>query len=212
MGLPDSCLCLDGSVRGRLQVGILSHATWTANATGSEDVAECIQPCVEQVLRAAGLRLADIATFAVNLGPGSILGIRASILSARAWSEVTGKPMLGWSGHRAAAFAALGTCDAVVSEGRAGMVNVQRLDASGPVGDLVELAPEALVGLRLRPLHGGFRNAMTLSLGDAVDAWPALPALFSRHPLLDQVERPDALNSPATYALWSGQRHQGGPA
>lgn len=191
-------------------MGILSHATWTASAVGTEDVAECIQPCVEQVLRASRLRLVDIAAFAVNLGPGSILGIRASILSARAWSEVNGKPMLGWSGHRAAAHAAHGTCDAVVSEGRAGMLNVQRLDASGPVGDLAELAPEAIAGLRVRPLHGGFRHATTLSLGDEIDAWSALPVLFSRHTLLSQVERPDALNSPATYALWSGQRHQGG--
>jgi len=210
MGLPDPCLCLDGSVRGRLRVGVLSRAAWVAAATGADDVAECIQPCVEQALRAAGLRLADIAAFAVNLGPGSILGIRASILSARAWSEVTGKPMLGWSGHRAAAHDAQGTCDAVVSEGRAGMLNVQRLDASGPVGDLAELAPEALAGLRVRPLHGGFRHATTLPLGVEIDAWDALPALFSRHDLLNRTERPDALNSAATYALWSGQRHQGG--
>lgn len=210
MGLPDPCLCLDGSVRGRLRVGVLSRAGWVAAATGADDVAECIQPCVEQALRAAGLRLADISAFAVNLGPGSILGIRASILSARAWSEVTGKPMLGWSGHRAAAHAAQGSCDAVVSEGRAGMLNVQRLDDTGPVGELAELPPGALAALRVRPLHGGFRNATPPGMGEPVDAWNELPALFSSHGLLSQPDRFDALNTAATYALWSGQRHQGG--
>lgn len=212
MGPPDPCLCLDGSVRGQLRVGLMARGAWTATATGTEDVAVCIQGCVEQVLRAAGLRLADTAAFAVNLGPGSILGIRASILSARAWGEVTGKPVLTWSGHLAAAWAALGTCDAVVSEGRAGLLNAQRLDAKGPQGDLAELETSALANLRLRPLRGGFRHVLELSLGEDVDAWDALPSLFARHDLLRQAERPDALNSAATYALWSGQRHQGGVA
>lgn len=212
MAMPEPCLCLDGSVRGRLQVGLAARGAWLATASSSIDPAEAIQPCVEQVLAAAGLRLANLAALAVNLGPGSILGIRASILSARAWGEVTGQPVLAWSGHLAAAWLAAGTCDAVVSEGRAGHLNVQRVGPEGPVGGLAELAPADLAGLRLRPLRGGFRHATGLALGAELDAWATLPSLFLRHDLLRPAERPDALNSPATYALWSGQRHHGGAA
>lgn len=210
MALPSPCLCLDGSVRGRFQVGLAVGGVWVATASSSADPAESIQPCVEQVLASAGKRLGDIAAFAVNLGPGSILGIRASILSARAWSEVTGKPVFGWSGHRAAAQLATGTCEVVVSEGRAGVLNVQRVDAQGPVGDLFESDAASLAGLRLRPIRGGFRHASELTLGEEIDAWEHLPALFTVHNLLQEGARLDALNSPATYVTWSGQRHQGG--
>lgn len=212
MAPPEPCLCLDGTVRGRLRVGLVARGAWLACAEAASDPAESIQPCVEQVLRAAGLRLAQVAAFAVDLGPGSVLGIRASILSARAWGEVAGRPVLAWSGHRAAAFVARGSCDAVVSEGRTGHLNALRVGADGPAGELSESSPSELSGLRLRPLAGGFRHAPTLPLGAPVDAWPELPSLFARYALLEAVERPDALNSPASYALWSGQRHNGGGA
>lgn len=212
MAVPESCLCLDGSVRGRFQVGLMVGGTWVATASSSADPAESIQPCVEQVLATAGKRLADLAAFAVNLGPGSILGIRASILSARAWGEVMGRPVLGWSGHLAAAHVAVGTCDAVVSEGRAGIINLQRLGPQGPTGELTESDPAALAGLRLRPIRGGFRHTTGLALGEEIDAWDKLPALLVRHTLLRDDVRLDALNSAATYVAWSGQRHQGGGA
>lgn len=210
MGLSEPCLCLDGSVRGRFLAGLVVDGSWMATATSSADPAESIQPCVEQVLAASGKRLADVSAFAVNLGPGSILGIRASILSARAWGEVMGKPVLGWSGHAAAAYVAAGTCDAVVSEGRNGVITVQRLGAQGPLGELAETDAVALAGLRLRPIRGGFRHVTELTLGEEVDAWNVLPALLVRHTLLRDAVRLDALNSVATYVAWSGQRHQGG--
>lgn len=212
MASPEPCLCLDGTARGRLRAGLLAGGAWLATAEAVSDPAESIQPCVEQVLRAAGLRLAQVSAFAVDLGPGSVLGIRASILSARAWGEVAGRPVLAWSGHRAAAFVARGSCDAVVSEGRAGHLNVLRVGPDGPAGELSESSPSDLSGLRLRPLAGGFRHAPSLPLGEPVDAWSELPALLARHALLGAVERMDALNSPASYALWSGQRHHGGAA
>lgn len=208
----EPCLCLDGSVRGRLRVGVLARGAWLAEVSSSADPAESIQPCVEQVLRPAGLRLVDVAAFGVNLGPGSILGIRATVLSARAWGEVVGRPVLSWAGHLAAAWAAVGSCDAVVSEGRSGRLNVQRVGVDGPVGQLTELDAPALAGMSLRPLHGGFRHATDLRLGAEVDAWDRLPVILTRHGLLTPTERPDALNAPAAYALWSGQRHHGGGA
>lgn len=212
MASSEPCLCLDGAVRGRLRVGLMARRAWLATAESDADPAESIQPCVEQVLRAAGLRLGDVAAFAVNLGPGSVLGIRATILSARAWGEVIGRPVPGWSGHLAAAWLALGTCDAVVSEGRSGHLNLQRLGAQGPVGEIAEVVPGDVAGLRLRPVAGGFRHPPSLALGEPVDVWPALPGILADRDLLRAVEHPDALNSPASYALWSGERHHGGGA
>jgi len=207
MKIPSPCLCLDGAVRGRLHVGLLVDGAWVAQSESSADPAEAIQPCVEQVLRQAGLTLSQIAAFAVNVGPGSVLGIRATILSARAWGEIKSKPVLTWSSHLAAAWLARGTCDAVVSEGRAGNLNVQKVNAQGPVGELHDSEAKDLSHLQIRPISGGFRHASELSLGDAVDVWSSLPKIFVEHNILVTSDHPDALNSATVYALWSGQRH-----
>ena len=209
MKVPSPCLCLDGAVRGRLHVGLLVDGAWVAQSESSADPAEAIQPCVEQVLRQAGLTLSQIATFAVNVGPGSVLGIRATILSARAWGEIKSKPVLTWSSHLAAAWLARGTCDAVVSEGRAGNLNVQKVNAQGPVGELHDSEAKALSHLRLRPIFGGFRHTCELPMGDPVDVWSSLPKIFVDHNILMTPDRPDALNSATVYATWSGQRHSG---
>jgi hypothetical protein len=185
----------------------LVDGAWVAQSESSADPAEAIQPCVEQVLRQAGLTLSQIAAFAVNVGPGSVLGIRATILSARAWGEIKSKPVLTWSSHLAAAWLARGTCDAVVSEGRAGNLNVQKVNAQGPVGELHDSEAKDLSHLQIRPISGGFRHASELSLGDAVDVWSSLPKIFVEHNILVTSDHPDALNSATVYALWSGQRH-----
>ena len=207
MEVPSPCLCLDGAVRGRLQVGLLVDGAWLAQSESSADPAEAIQPCVEQVLRQAGLTLSQIAAYAVNVGPGSVLGIRATILSARAWGEIKAKPVLTWSSHLAAAWLALGTCDAVVSEGRSGNLNVQRLNTQGPVGELHDSEPKALSHLRLRPIFGGFRHTCELPMGEPIDVWSFLPKIFAEHNILMTPEHPDVLNSATVYATWSGQRH-----
>ncbi len=151
------------------------------------------------------MSLRDLGSVAVNRGPGSILGIRASAVSAKAWSVSLGIGAHGWSGHRAAALAAAGTCDGVVSEGREGRWVFQRLDDGEPAGLPAERDPAELARLRLRPLRGGFRHGVPPSLGEPVDAWPALPAIFARSGLPGLSDDLDALNAPGSYALWSGK-------
>jgi hypothetical protein len=201
------CLCLDGSVRDRLRAGIWAERRWVAEFASEGDPAEGIAPLAQSLLSQAGLGWGDLRTLGLNQGPGSILGIRAAAVSLQAWSVLCGLPVHGWSGHLAAAWVALGTCEGVVSEGRAGRWVLQRLGPDGPMGGLAEVEPSEVAGLRLRPIDGGFRHGVPAALGEPIDAWPSLPAVLAERDIALLTDAPDALNSPAAHALWSGRRH-----
>ncbi len=201
------CLCLDGSVRDLVRGGVWAGEGWVAELELAGNPADTIGPLAEAVLALANLSLRDLGSVAVNLGPGSILGIRACAVTAKAWSASVGVAAHGWSGHRAAALAAADTCDAVVSEARDGRWAAQRLRDGEPAGTLAEVAPEDLRGLRVRPLRGGFRHVLPEGLGEPVDAWPELPRIFRDRGLPGLTETLDALNAPGAYALWSGKAH-----
>ena len=199
------CLCLDGSVRDLVRGGVWAGEGWVAELELGGNPADTVAPLAEAVLALAGLALRDLGSVAVNLGPGSILGIRATAVTAKAWSSTLGLGAHGWSGHRAAALAAFGDCDGVVSEGRDGRWVLQRLDGEELVGAPSEREPADLAGLRLRPLRGGFRKSRPAGLGEEVDAWPELPRLFRERGLPGLTDSLDALNAPGAYALWSGK-------
>ena len=201
------CLCLDGAMRDRLRGGVWSGEGWVAELQLEGNPANTLQPLVASLLDLADLRLHDLGSVAVNLGPGSILGIRATAAAAQAWSALLGLQARGWSGHRAAAHVAAGTCDVVVSEARDGRWAAQRVTADGPLGGLVEADPADFRGLRVRPLAGGFRRSLPADLGETLDAWDDLPALFRSRGLPGLTDQLDALNAPGAYALWSGARH-----
>lgn len=207
MPVPLPCLCLDGSVRGRMRGGVWVAERWLAELQLEGDPADLAAPLAQSLLELADLGWGDVRALALNQGPGSVLGIRACAVSMQAWSVLRGPAVHGWSGHLAAAWAAVGTCDGVVSEGRAGKWVLQRLGPESPRGSLEEVDPAAVAGQRLRPLDGGFRHGVPTGLGEPVDAWPVLPAVLSRRGLATPAAQPDALNSPAAHALWSGRRH-----
>jgi hypothetical protein len=207
MGVALPCLCLDGATRDRVRGGILGDGVWLAEQAHEGDPTAGVAEVTRALLAQSGLDWPDLRAAALNQGPGSILGIRAVAVSLQAWSALRALPILGWSGHLAAAWAAVGSCDGVVSEGRSGRWVVQRLGASSPSGGLEEVAPSDLAGLRLRPVSGGFRHALPAGLGAPVDPWPLLPRLLVSRALAGPTDHPDALNSPAVHALWSGRRH-----
>ncbi len=207
MPVPLPCLCLDGSVRDRPRGGIWVGERWLAELQLEGDPAEAFAPLAQSLLEVADLGWGDLRALALNQGPGSVLGIRAAAMSLQAWSVVHRIPVHGWSGHLAAAWVAVGTCDGIVSEGRGGAWVLQRVGPEGPVGTLAEVEPAQVAGLRLRPLAGGFRHSLPRGMGDEVDAWPALPGLLASRGLAVATGHPDALNSPAAHALWSGRRH-----
>lgn len=207
MPVPLPCLCLDGSVRGRMRGGLWAGERWMAELQLEGDPADLAAPLAQSLLDLADLGWGDLRALALNQGPGSVLGIRACAVSMQAWSVLRSLAIHGWNGHLAAAWVAAGTCDGVVSEGRAGKWVLQRLGTEAPRGSLEEVEPSGVAGLRLRPLEGGFRHGTPDGLGEPVDAWPVLPGILSRRGLALATARPDALNSPATHALWSGRRH-----
>lgn len=206
------CLCLDGSRRDRVRGGVWDGERWTAELELAGNPAETTTPLAEALLGLADLSLPRLGSVAVNLGPGSILGIRATAATALAWSALLGVGAHGWSGHRAAAHLAGEGCDGVVSEGRDAHWMFQRVGAEGPEGPLREVKPADVARLRLRPVADGFRLAVPAGLGDPIDAWPSLPALFRARGLPGLTDRLEALNAPGAYALWSGERHPRRPA
>lgn len=212
MPVPLPCLCLDGSVRGTIRGGIWVAEGWVAELQLEGDPADTVSPLAQSLLELADLVWGDLRALALNQGPGSILGIRAAAVSIQAWSILRGLPVHGWSGHLAAAWTAVGTCDGVVSEGRAGKWVLQRLGPESPRGAPEEVDPPSLARLRLRPLEGGFRHGVPAGLGEPVDAWPGLPAVLARRGIALATGQPDALNSPSSHALWSGRRHGAEPA
>ena len=57
--------------------------------------AEELTPMIQQALISAGVRLADVDRFAVDVGPGRFTGMRVGLATARTLALATGKPMVG---------------------------------------------------------------------------------------------------------------------
>ena len=83
MSAPEPCLVLDGSARAGVRVGVLSGGRWVGQGISPDGALEGLFGCVEAALADAKLSLADIRSFALCVGPGSVLGIRIAALAVR---------------------------------------------------------------------------------------------------------------------------------
>ena len=88
MSAPEPCLVLDGSARAGVRVGVLSGGRWVGQGLSPDGALEGLFGCVEAALVDAKLSLGDIRSFALCVGPGSVLGIRIAALAVRAWSAL----------------------------------------------------------------------------------------------------------------------------
>ncbi len=59
----------------------------------AEDFSSWLLPAVDKLLSENSLSHADLAGYAVTSGPGSFTGVRVGLTTAKAWSEVYGKPI-----------------------------------------------------------------------------------------------------------------------
>jgi hypothetical protein len=84
MSAPEPCLVLDGSARVGVRVGVLSGGRWAGQGVSPDGALEGLFGCVETALAEAGLRLDQIRSFALCVGPGSVLGIRPRVVRAGA--------------------------------------------------------------------------------------------------------------------------------
>jgi tRNA threonylcarbamoyladenosine biosynthesis protein TsaB len=76
----------------------------SANHDTEEDYSTWLLPAVARVLQAAGASLPDVDAFGVASGPGSFTGVRISLTTVKAWSEVYGKPIAAISRLKAIAW------------------------------------------------------------------------------------------------------------
>ena len=62
-----------------------------------EDYSIWLLPAIDCALQASGLSFSDIDVYVAASGPGSFTGVRVGLTTAKAWAEVTGKPIVGVS-------------------------------------------------------------------------------------------------------------------
>jgi tRNA threonylcarbamoyladenosine biosynthesis protein TsaB len=151
-------LCLDTSTQtARVAVVDGSGAPVArAEATAERHSAHVLTLC-DEVLRASGLRPAELDAIACGAGPGSFTGLRVGLAVAKGLALATGKPLLLVSSlqalatdiARAAAPAAPGFVVPCIDAGKGEVYAVAcALDAAGvvaPGGEPWRLTPEALV-------------------------------------------------------------------
>ena len=80
---------------------VAQHSEIAANRHG-----ELLSPLIEQVVRDAGAKLADVELVAVGIGPGPFTGLRVGITTALSLADALGAPARGVCSLDAVAFAA----------------------------------------------------------------------------------------------------------
>lgn len=208
------CLVIDGSAREGVRVGVLADGRWVAEATVMEGALESTTDLTAEVLKKAHLKFTDIKSYAVCIGPGSMLGIRVSAMAVRTWATLYQRPIYVWESLKLLAEHALAqgvkVPFAVINESRLKRWNLLAVKSADSFEPTAELEVDQLNanGLALVVNHTAnlFPNAKVMD-----DIWSHLPKLFLQKECLKLEPKPDALNPAADYALWSGERHRRNP-
>lgn len=187
-----------------------------AEARSEEGALEATFACAEQALASAGLKFADLRSFAVCVGPGSMLGIRVTAMAVRTWAAL--RPCEVWVWEPLVALAAAARLRgetgafSVVSESRLKRWHVVSVDATGAPSPARECEVEQVAALSGRILTTAGQAPQVLPSAQVVpEAWPELPWVFAQAGVLRLEPQPEALNAAADFATWSGERHRGTP-
>jgi len=213
MALPEPCLVIDGSARVGVRVGVIAASQWHGQAIAVEGALESTFACARTALTEAGLQLGDIKSFAVCVGPGSVLGIRIAALAARTWATLVPRPIYVWESLAVLAASAAQSGHlppyAVALESRLKRWNCLCVDAEGKAGSPSEVEAEQLRSKNLKILTTSPEAAAVFPLCTVmVSPWAQLPNLFSQSPLLRLEPKPEALNPATDFATWDGERHR----
>jgi tRNA threonylcarbamoyladenosine biosynthesis protein TsaB len=213
MALPEPCLVIDGSARVGVRVGVIAASQWRGQAIAAEGALESTFTCARAALAEAGLQLSDINSFAVCVGPGSVLGIRIAALAARTWATLVPRPIYVWESLAVLAEAAARSGHlppyAVALESRLKRWNCLCVDAEGKSGAPSEMEADQLRAKDLPIVTTSPEAAAVFPLCTLIESpWAQLPDLFSRSPLLRLEPKPEALNPAADFATWDGERHR----
>jgi tRNA threonylcarbamoyladenosine biosynthesis protein TsaB len=213
MSAPEPCLVLDGSARAGVRVGVLSGGRWVGQGLSPEGALEGLFGCVEVALAEAKLKLGDIRSFALCVGPGSVLGIRIAALAVRSWSALEPRPIFIWESLAGIARSALTVGEQgpflVAVESRLKRWHALEVSADGSLGAPFEAEAAQLNSSGHRVLASSEAAAGVLTSHVAVPhPWSALPTFFAQSGFLREESRPDALNVADDFATWSGERHR----
>lgn len=130
---------------------------------------------VDSVLRDAGMELAEIECFAVDVGPGSFTGVRLGVMTAKTWADALGKPIVGVNALEALAVESGRTHRGIIVptiRARPGSVYACAYRcADGEVKQLGE--PAAMTFDELSAMVAALGNLAPLVVGDALKRSPA---------------------------------------
>ncbi len=208
------CLVIDGSAREGVRVGVLADGRWVEESVVAAGALEAMTDLAAEVLKKAHLKFTDIKSYAVCIGPGSMLGIRVSAMAVRTWATLYQRPIYVWESLKLLSEHALEqgvkTPFAAINESRLKRWNFVAVKAADSFEPAVELEVDEVnsKGLSLVVNHSSnlFPSATVMD-----DVWSHLPKLFQKKQCLKLEPKPDALNPAADYALWSGERHRRTP-
>jgi tRNA threonylcarbamoyladenosine biosynthesis protein TsaB len=150
--------------------------------------AEALLPMIDEVVRAAGLRFAELDLIAVTVGPGSFTGLRIGIAAARGLALASGLPCIGIGSFDAVAAGVAaeerqGRPLAVALESKRAELFLRCFAADGaPLGPAFMAAPQdAAAALPPGPIRlagdAAWRLAPFLAERAEIAGGPALPAL-----------------------------------
>ena len=213
MSAPEPCLVFDGSARAGVRVGVLSGGRWVGQGLSPDGALEGLFGCVEVALAEAKLKLSDIRSFALCVGPGSVLGIRIAALTVRSWSALEPRPIFVWASLAGIARSALVAGEKgpflVAVESRLKRWHALEVSADGSLGTPFEAEAAQLNTAGCRVLASSEAAPSVLTSHVAVShPWSALPTFFAQSGFLREELRPDALNVANDFATWSGERHR----
>jgi tRNA threonylcarbamoyladenosine biosynthesis protein TsaB len=208
------CLVIDGSAREGVRVGVLADGLWVAESVVAAGALESTTDLTAVVLQKAHLKFTDIKSYAVCIGPGSMLGIRVSAMAVRTWATLYQRPIYVWESLKLLAEHALTqgvkVPFAVINESRLKRWNLLAVKSADSFEPTVELEVDEVnakaLALVINHSADSFPNARVID-----DIWSHLPKLFLKKECLKLEPKPDALNPAADYALWSGERHRRTP-
>ena len=194
-------------------MGVLSGGRWVGQGLSPDGALEGLFGCVEVALAEAKLQLSDIRSFALCVGPGSVLGIRIAALAVRSWSALEPRPIFVWESLAGIARSALTAGEKgpflVAVESRLKRWHALEVSADGSLGVPFEAEAAQLNSSGHRVLASSEAAASVLTSHVAVShPWSALPTFFAQSGFLREELRPDALNVANDFATWSGERHR----
>lgn len=172
-----------GVAAGLASDGSSAEIVASEHVTTDRRHAEELTPMIEVVLGRAGWKVADVDTFAVDVGPGRFTGLRVGLATVRTLALAADRPVVGVSSLELLAAEEAGPVCAVIDARRSEVFQQRFVDGS-PIGEPVVGPAADLVG----SIEAG-----DLVIGDGADRYAeiyeACRHLEGREPQADVLAR-----------------------